>query len=242
MYVRLAFAVAAHLEPEILIIDEVLAVGDARFQKKCITKMNSIAANSGKTVLIVSHQLSILNGLATSGLLLEGGRLKMAGESSDVVTAYLSNTKVERNEESRKRVRAVSIWANGQTAGQVVPFGSDLRIDIRLARPPYDQPWAVNLETVMENGSRLFLFSTQPHDDFQLPDREEFTLSLEVPKLSPAPGNYQINLQITEPSVRILEYHDVITSFTVVALPAAGTWPYSQIFGSYFPAHKWSTL
>ncbi len=76
MYVRLAFAVAAHLEPEILIVDEVLAVGDAEFQKKCLRKINSVSRNKGRTVLIVTHQLGILNNLATSGLLLNNGAVQ----------------------------------------------------------------------------------------------------------------------------------------------------------------------
>src|SRR5437588_5265809 len=79
MYVRLAFAVAAHLEPEILVIDEVLAVGDAEFQKKCLGKMESVSRREGRTVLLVTHQLGILNGLADTGILLERGVIKTIG-------------------------------------------------------------------------------------------------------------------------------------------------------------------
>ena len=76
MYVRLAFAVAAHLEPEILIVDEVLAVGDAEFQKKCIGKMKTVS-DSGRTVLFVSHQLNMIRNLCTRCIMLENGKNKI---------------------------------------------------------------------------------------------------------------------------------------------------------------------
>jgi lipopolysaccharide transport system ATP-binding protein len=88
MYLRLAFAVAAHLEPEILIVDEVLAVGDAAFQKKCLGKMESVAG-AGRTVLFVSHDLTNIAVLCDSVLLLEGGRVKMAGPPAAVIEEYV---------------------------------------------------------------------------------------------------------------------------------------------------------
>ena len=92
MYVRLAFAVAAHLEPEILIVDEVLAVGDAEFQKKCIGKMEDVSARQGRTVLFVSHQMPVIQNLCPRCLLLREGRLLQEGKTADVVNAYLSIT------------------------------------------------------------------------------------------------------------------------------------------------------
>jgi lipopolysaccharide transport system ATP-binding protein len=89
MYVRLAFAVAAHLEPEILIVDEVLAVGDARFQKKCLRKMRDVSTH-GRTILFVSHSMAAISALCTSAVLLRGGRLALRGETSRVVEEYLS--------------------------------------------------------------------------------------------------------------------------------------------------------
>jgi lipopolysaccharide transport system ATP-binding protein len=91
MYVRLAFAVGAHLEPEILIVDEVLAVGDAEFQKKCMGKIESVSAGQGRTVLFVSHQMAVIQNLCSRSMLLHEGRLVMAGRTEDVVRAYVSN-------------------------------------------------------------------------------------------------------------------------------------------------------
>jgi lipopolysaccharide transport system ATP-binding protein len=90
MYVRLAFAVASHLEPEILVIDEVLAVGDASFQKKCLGKMNEVS-KQGRTVLFVSHQMSAVKSLCTRAILLEGGRIALDGDVDQVVNRYLSS-------------------------------------------------------------------------------------------------------------------------------------------------------
>jgi len=89
MYVRLAFAVAAHLQPDILILDEVLAVGDAAFQRKCLGKMNE-AAREGRTVLFVSHNMVAVQSLCSRGILLEGGRVAADGSASEVVQLYLS--------------------------------------------------------------------------------------------------------------------------------------------------------
>ena len=87
MYVRLAFAVAAHLEPEILVVDEVLAVGDAEFQKKCLGKMNDVSGH-GRTVLFVSHNMSAVLTLCTRGTLLAGGQIAFAGTADEVIERY----------------------------------------------------------------------------------------------------------------------------------------------------------
>ncbi len=99
MYVRLAFAVAAHLDPEILIVDEVLAVGDAEFQKKAIGKMQDISKESGRTVLFVSHNMGSIKNISTRGLLMKHGGIEMMGNIDDVLDCYL---KSEENVEQKK--------------------------------------------------------------------------------------------------------------------------------------------
>ena len=90
MYVRLAFAVAAHLEPEILIVDEVLAVGDAEFQKKCLGKMEDVSAKEGRTVILVSHQMPAIQNLCTRCIMMDKGRLIMQGKTDDIVNSYMT--------------------------------------------------------------------------------------------------------------------------------------------------------
>ena len=94
MYVRLAFAVAAHLEPEILVVDEVLAVGDAEFQKKCLGKMQDVSNSEGRTVLFVSHQLGMVKALCNKGALLNKGKLEFQGNIGDTIDNYLDNSKL----------------------------------------------------------------------------------------------------------------------------------------------------
>ncbi len=94
MYVRLAFAVAAHFEPEILLLDEVLAVGDAAFQRKCLGKMGSVA-QAGRTVLFVSHNLAAVRNLCSRTLLLDSGVMEKIGPTEEVISYYLSKTAVE---------------------------------------------------------------------------------------------------------------------------------------------------
>ena len=121
MYLRLAFAVAAHLEPEILIVDEVLAVGDEAFQRKCLGKMGDVR-NAGRTVLFVSHNLQAVNTLCTRTILIDRGRIAAMGATADVVAAYVASGRDPAGREikewndlngapgnSRIRVRAVRV-------------------------------------------------------------------------------------------------------------------------------------
>ncbi len=95
MYVRLAFAVAAYLESEILIVDEVLAVGDAEFQKKCLGKMSDISNKEGRTVLFVSHNISAIKSLCSKAILLNQGTIAAIGNTSDIINKYITNKQVE---------------------------------------------------------------------------------------------------------------------------------------------------
>ena len=94
MYVRLAFAIAAHLDPDILIVDEVLAVGDAEFQRKCIGKMNQVSTEQGKTILFVSHNSQALKNLCNKAIYLEKGRLIDIGQTDTVINNYLKREQV----------------------------------------------------------------------------------------------------------------------------------------------------
>jgi lipopolysaccharide transport system ATP-binding protein len=98
MYVRLAFAVAAHLESEILIVDEVLAVGDAEFQKKCLGKMNDVSKGEGRTVLFVSHNMAAIRGLCSRGIVLENGLIKFNGNTENALDIYNSNNNLAETE------------------------------------------------------------------------------------------------------------------------------------------------
>lgn len=124
MYVRLAFAVAAHLEPEILIIDEVLAVGDINFQNKCLKKMNDVAT-SNRTILFVSHNMSSIRRLCTRALWLDSGEIKMEGDASDVVAAYQNQVFSENFEQVEWFTRSDREWPARETWVTAVQLQND---------------------------------------------------------------------------------------------------------------------
>jgi lipopolysaccharide transport system ATP-binding protein len=142
MYVRLAFAVAAHLEPDILIIDEVLAVGDAAFQKKCLGKMKDVASEQGRTVLFVSHNMAAVTQLCDRSVWLMDGAVQAIGASDRVVSSYLSATSTQVPErrwrypgdapgDDRVRVVAGRVLQAGQVTG-VVDINDPCRVEIEF--------------------------------------------------------------------------------------------------------------
>lgn len=138
MYVRLAFAVAAHLDPEILIVDEVLAVGDAEFQKRCLGKMKELSAGGGRTVLFVSHNMTAVKSLCSKGVLLKNGQVILEGSADAIVDAYLTPVsdgdtspiktyKVPRN--APMWITDAALMVDG-AAASVAPMGANLSIAI----------------------------------------------------------------------------------------------------------------
>lgn len=122
MYVRLAFAVAAHLESEILIVDEVLAVGDAEFQKKCLGKMNQVSANEGRTVLFVSHNMGAVHSLCERGILLRSGHVEMDAAATECIAEYSRGNSVASTDEAvaGSSSDSLKIWGV-QINDQMVP-------------------------------------------------------------------------------------------------------------------------
>jgi lipopolysaccharide transport system ATP-binding protein len=167
MYVRLAFAVAAHLEPDILVVDEVLAVGDFEFQKKCLGKMSEVAGG-GRTVLFVSHQLPALASFVTRALLLEAGRIRIAGTLKSVVDHYLSpatqedefNAQSSRDPSSvpgneHVRVRRVSIVADGKNANYI-DMASPFEIVVDYSNLTASTKIILNLYLYSTDGTAIF--------------------------------------------------------------------------------------
>jgi lipopolysaccharide transport system ATP-binding protein len=146
MYVRLAFAVAAHLEPEILIVDEVLAVGDAEFQKKCLGKMQEVASGHGRTVLFVSHNMSAVQRLCPRSIFLRKGELIADGPSPEVVRKYLTvlsdgaatsltEHNPERGGSGALRLTSVRMLNDAGQAMQKVVAGEPMNIEVRYKNP-----------------------------------------------------------------------------------------------------------
>ncbi|WP_448266961.1 ABC transporter ATP-binding protein [Nostoc sp. DSM 114159] len=134
MYVRLAFAVAAHLEPEILIVDEVLAVGDVQFQKKCLGKMQDISQEQGRTVLFVSHSMEAIQRLCSKCLMLNRGQLVSYGDTASIVPLYLAGNFYKSSPGEWINLSNVSRRGNGQTRFLAVNYSS---LNKEVAFQPY---------------------------------------------------------------------------------------------------------
>ena len=166
MYVRLAFAVAAHLEPEILIVDEVLAVGDASFQKKCLGKMEDVS-KGGRTVLFVSHQIAAVTRLCQRALWLNGGQVQEIGQADHVCSRYLSNGSVaaarrEWNDLRRApgnewlRLKSVEVLADGQLAENVdIKSAVDVSLDYEVLKG--GKISVPNIHLFAEDGTLIFI-------------------------------------------------------------------------------------
>ncbi len=209
MYVRLAFAVAAHLEPEILLVDEVLAVGDAEFQKKCLGKMGEVAGE-GRTVLFVSHNMNAITSLCQQAVLLHRGRLLSSGNVADVTKAYLTFGSAQESQtiyvcQSRKDLphfRRVHAMQGGQQEG---PFSVDQEIQLRMQIETCGQRDLV-ASVQIRNSSGMCLhhssdeFATDPpvigDDGFR---------SCIVPPYGVGPGRYWVDLYLGKRNYELFE-------------------------------------
>lgn len=171
MYVRLAFAVAAHLEPEILVVDEVLAVGDADFQKKCLGKMKDVSTNEGRTVLFVSHNMAAVKTLCTQGILMEQGTVTFAGTQNEVVDKYLAGTSqndwhqqyeyAEAPGNEWVKMKRIEIKPEREDGKNIITVKSSLRIDFEFWMEKEGTPTNLSLHLYAATGECVFNIITQ---------------------------------------------------------------------------------
>ncbi|PZR72025.1 MAG: hypothetical protein DLM73_14435 [Chthoniobacterales bacterium] len=163
MYVRLAFAVAAHLEPEILVVDEVLSVGDAEFQKKCLGKMSEVS-KEGRTVLFVSHNMPVIETLCSRAILLERGILQDGGDASEIVEKYLTRT-IKMSQERlthgmSKNIRSVIVINREGTETNQFAVGEDIIFDLELFSDGIIEHPRLSIGIHTPNGERLATIHT----------------------------------------------------------------------------------
>ncbi len=224
MYVRLAFAVAAHLEPEILVVDEVLAVGDAQFQQKCLNKIRSLAT-SGSTVLFVSHNLSTVTSLCSSAVLLEKGRLVTKGAARDVVQAYISTGSADTGGWTRPvdapPAKGIAFQQARLTdaGGRVTAeFDLDDQIVLRLCahvdRPFVNAQFAVRVT----NQEGIPVFTTCNTDEerrFVPIDAGPISYAIKFPRGLLAPGRYVLKIAAHSPKLMLYDAIDDEMSFAI---------------------------
>jgi lipopolysaccharide transport system ATP-binding protein len=237
MGLRLAFAVAAHLEPEILIVDEVLAVGDARFQRKCLGKMQDVASREGRTVLFVSHNMNAVQRLCSRCLLLRAGRLAAAGPTAEVVARYLAATAglagaapsrwidlagIPRSGNGEARFRALSYDSGSvAAAGQPYPGGPlEIALEIEAAGPRSVSGLAVTLYD--RSGAKLVNADVLSLGRVVAlrPGRNRVRLRIEALHLNP--GVYPLGLWLADRGGTVLDFSEAALELEVVDLEREG--------------------
>jgi lipopolysaccharide transport system ATP-binding protein len=203
MYVRLAFAVAAHLEPEILVVDEVLAVGDAEFQKKCLNKMGEVASG-GRTVLFVSHNLSAVADLCTKALLLEKGQIECVGTPEQVITAYIERSSSSQIGNLISRTVGditLSFELSGNSASNIYQSGLplELSLDCSSNRPVRLDEFCLIIESL--RGQRVGLIDFRLADDRITLFPAGATYVARLSNLDLVPGTYVIKTWISGPEI-----------------------------------------
>lgn len=207
MYMRLAFAVAAHLDPEILLVDEILAVGDAGFQKKTMSRVGDVA-HSGNTVLFVSHNLQAVERLCPTSLILHGGRLVDFGETSRMISRYLADFSTDSSAGSWVPLHAARRHGEGSVRFTRVRYGSGSGASIPCTR----RPFIVECEIDAQRATTARSFSVMVFDRLgtRLIDADSALyeqslelnsglnrVRLEIPDLGLSPGTYALGLRIS---------------------------------------------
>ena len=253
MYVRLAFAVAAHLETEILICDEVLAVGDAEFQKKCVGKMQDVSKR-GRTILFVSHNMAAVTKLCSQCAFLDGGRLKLIGPTDEIIPHYLKRGEqtegirtwdetVENNSDPRLKIHALRILGpDGTTTGHVdirKPFTVEVEYRILETLPQF----RIALQVITHDGTIAFTSSDSADPSYETKKCTpgHYATRCFVPGNLLNEGFYSLTLGAAIPLEKFLFNEEGAMGFSVEQTGGVSTrfpekWP-----GVICPQLKWQT-
>lgn len=242
MKVRLGFSVAAHLEPEILIIDEVLAVGDYEFQAKCLGKMEDVSKNQGRTVLFVSHNMQAVISLCTSCVLLKNAKVNYSGVPIEAIEYYLSDSNqsklgmVWENKERDFDITLQFLKAKISVVGTQPDL--KLQLDISVVSNQFHDPcfFAINVCTM--GGTELF--QAIPQEDPFIPFSKNpflFEVLVDLPPI--IPGDYKVSIWAGSHYTQTMDWKRNIIQFSVLESPIKGrVFPYSTANGYIIPKAK----
>lgn len=211
MYVRLAFSVAAHMEPDILLVDEVLAVGDAEFQKKCLGKMEEVTKKGGRTILFVSHNMGAIEQLCRKTILFDKGKIKAIGNTREVIEKYLARHVESKNiidyivyENNNLKLEKITCNNSKKSTLLITSLPSYLNIEIDFEAKEINR---VTLETHLKDSHGNHLAVCVPgHMDPKKnvysisPGKHTLTARIGLPKLNN--GNYYLDLSFTDPGIQ----------------------------------------
>jgi lipopolysaccharide transport system ATP-binding protein len=221
MYVRLAFAVAANLESEILIIDEVLAVGDAEFQEKCLGKMGDVSKNQGRTVLYVSHQMGTILQLCNRAIMLDKGQVILDGNTNKVVEQYNNYYKSKEaiyvNEESSSEdlfIRSAIIYNEANAVEGI--FKHNERIEVRVKCCVNNWVRGAEVRMILRDNRNINVFTTDIELNNVNPNTRQFTAVFKIPANLIRPNEYYATLALLVPNQYHIEIMENILFFTVI--------------------------
>ena len=212
MYVRLAFSVAAHMEPDILLVDEVLAVGDAEFQKKCLGKMEEVAGKSGRTILFVSHNMGAIQKLCKKAILLEKGKVASFGETSKVIDFYLNKGEIHSvskfNVDAHKdaQVSKISILDKGGMPSARVPVSEPF--SIKLNYEIIREIDGATISIMIYSNGELLLISSESDTTEKLARYEPgfFETVVHIPAFLFNTGTYFFDVRIHKPGHLLIDH------------------------------------
>lgn len=235
MYVRLAFAIAAFLEPEILVVDEVLAVGDAEFQKKCLGRMQDLSRSEGRTVLFVSHDLNAVSQLCNTAILLQHGEMKGSGSPREIINSYLSVKSVSGayintldNSSKKLYIKAIHTFNRNELACFNFDYNDPIviKFDINIQQ---EIPGTSLFVTVLDSRKRR-VFSCEK-------EGLEKRMVLTIEAMSLVRGNYSLHAFINIPKIQQLDVAEDVCNFSVYDsgswLSKHGEYDYGPVFGRY---------
>ena len=226
MTVRLGFAVAAHLDPEILVVDEVLAVGDAEFQKKAIGKMKAVSKGEGRTVLFVSHNMTAVKSLCKTGIILQNGQIIDTGDVDGIVTHYLRGDNEIGNYKTWEtpiinnngfELIEIGIRHKGSDYNDVMRMDQELEVIIRYRlNKPFDVFW-ITMHLKNEQGNKIFSFSGSECCFDKHHEAGEYEQICSIPANFLNWGNYAIDFMAfqQENNIECLANEQDLISFTV---------------------------
>ena len=249
MYVRLAFAVAAHLEPEIMVVDEVLAVGDAEFQKKCLGKMNDVT-KQGRTVLLVSHNMGAINQFSTKTVLIRNGKLVNFGPTNEVVSYYLSGDqnknsdfRFDPNKDPNSPIsftRLTVIKKNNEMGEEIgVNDGFKIRIEILAKRLVENADIGIRVDNQI--GYPVFTSAlSETTKSLTHFEKGVYKYLIEFPPTFLTPGVFRITFAIHTPQVKIHDFLDNLVTIEILETGRHPLWQYAgNNYGDVFVNLPW---
>ncbi|MEI7880130.1 MAG: ABC transporter ATP-binding protein [bacterium] len=251
MYVRLAFAVAAHLDTEILLVDEVLAVGDAAFQKKCLSKMDAAAGNN-RTILFVSHNMHAISTLCRKAIWMDHGQVRAIGSSREIIADYTAETVFKAStgqhtaipDESPAIIDWIRVLDEGGEERDILDVSEPLTIAVKVTQQAVTSPLRAVLRLYSTEEDTMALCTTSFHDPTFTPSLEAGSqvYQCRLPGYLLNAGTYWISVGIDRPRKPVASEWINVKSFHLTQSASGGDGVYGQLDGVLSPFQSWRLI